>query len=61
MLTLSTAILATALLAQSPDSIVLSGVVVDAAEKPLSDVEVVLPARETPGWIASHAGTHDDR
>ena len=45
MLTLLTSILATALLAQPPDSIVLSGVVVDAAEKPLSDVDVVLWAR----------------
>ncbi len=45
MLTLMTAILATALLAQSADSIFLSGIVVEAAGKPLSDVEVVLPAR----------------
>ena len=45
MLTLLTSILATALLAQPPDSIVVSGVVVDAAEKPLSDVDVVLWAR----------------
>ncbi len=45
MLTLLTSILATALLAHPPDSIVCSGVVVDAAEKPLSDVEVVLWAR----------------
>ncbi len=44
MLTLLTSILAT-LLAQSPDSIVLSGVVVDAAEKPLPDVDIVLWAR----------------
>lgn len=48
MLTLMTAILATALLAQSPDSIVLSGVVVDAAGKPLADVDVVLAARSPP-------------
>jgi hypothetical protein len=45
MLTLLTSILATALLAQPPDSIVLSGVVVDAAEKPLTDVDVVVWAR----------------
>ena len=45
MLTLLISILATALLAQPPDSVVCSGVVVDAAEKPLSDVDVVLWAR----------------
>ena len=45
MLTLLTSILTAVLLAQPPDSIVLSGVVVDAAEKPLSDVDVVLWAR----------------
>jgi len=44
MLTLMTSILATALLAQSPDSIVLSGAVADAAGKPVTDVEVVLAA-----------------
>ncbi len=45
MMTVLTSILATALLAQPPDSIVVSGVVVDAAEKPLSDVDVVFWAR----------------
>ena len=61
MLTLLTSILATALLAQPPDSIVLSGVVVDAAEKPLSDVDVVLWARIPRRWNGPHAGTDDDR
>jgi len=61
MLTLMTSILATALLAQSPDSIVLSGVVVDAAGKPLSDVEVVLPARRPPdGSLPTLAHTMTD-
>jgi hypothetical protein len=45
MLTLLTSILATALLAQPRDSIVLTGVVFDAAEKPLSDADVVLWTR----------------
>jgi hypothetical protein len=45
MLMLLASLLATALLAQPPDSIVVSGVVVDAAEKPLSDVDVVIWAR----------------
>src|SRR5580704_16593242 len=45
MFTLRTSILATALFAQSPDSIVFSGVVVDAAEKPLSNVDIVVWAR----------------
>ncbi len=45
MLTLLTSILAAALLAQPPDSKILSGVVVDATEKPLSDVDVVVWAR----------------
>ncbi len=45
MLTFLTSILATMLLAQPPDSIVVSGIVVDAAEKPLSDVDVVIWAR----------------
>ncbi len=44
---LMTSILAAALLAQSPDAIVLSGVVVDADEKPVSGVDVVLPARRS--------------
>ena len=61
MLTLMTSILATALLAQSPDSIFLSGVVVDAAGKPLSDVEVVLPARRLPdGSVPTLAHTMTD-
>jgi len=61
MFTLMTSILATALLAQSPDSIVLSGVVVDAAGKPLSDVEVVLPARRHPdGSLPTLARTMTD-
>jgi hypothetical protein len=45
MLMLTTSILAAALLAQSPPTILLSGVVADSAGKPLSDVEVVLWAR----------------
>ena len=45
MLTLMTSILAAAMLAQSPNAIVLSGVVVDAGGKPVSGVDVVLPAR----------------
>ena len=45
MMTLLTSILATALLAQPADSIFISGVVVDAAEKPLSNIDVVLWAR----------------
>ncbi len=45
MLTLMTSILVTAFLAQPPDSIRISGVVVDAAENPLSNVDVVLWAR----------------
>lgn len=57
---LMTSILAAALLAQSPDAIVLSGVVVDADEKPVSGVDVVLPAKVV-GWIASHAGSNDDK
>ena len=61
MLTLMTSILATALLAQSPDSIFLSGVVVDAAGKPLSDVDVVLPARRPPdGSLPTLAHTMTD-
>jgi hypothetical protein len=61
MLTFLTSILATALLAQSPDSIVLSGIVVDAAEKPLSGVEVALPARRPPdGSLPTLAQTVTD-
>ena len=64
MLTLMTSILAAALLAQSPDSIVLSGVVVDAAGKPVSDVEVVLAARRPPDGslpTLAHTTTDDER
>jgi hypothetical protein len=63
MLTLMTSILATALLAQAPDSIVLSGVAVDAAGKPLSDVDVVLAARKPPdGSVLTLAhATTDER
>jgi hypothetical protein len=45
MLTLTISILAAALLAQSPHSIFASGVVIDSAGNPLSDVEVVLWGR----------------
>ncbi len=45
MLTLMTSILAMALLAQPADSIPISGLVVDAAEKPLANVDLVLFAR----------------
>ena len=45
VLLLITSILTAALLAQSPDSIFVSGVVVDAAGKPLVGVDVVLPVR----------------
>jgi hypothetical protein len=45
MFTLTISILATALLVQHPNSISLSGVVVDPAGKPVSDVEVVLWGR----------------
>ena len=61
MLTLLTSILATALLAQSPDAIILSGVVANAAEKPLSGVEIVLPARRPPdGSLPTLAQTVTD-
>ncbi len=61
MLMLMTSILATTLLAQSPDSIFVSGVVVDAAGKPLSDVDVVLPARRPPdGSLPTLAHTMTD-
>jgi hypothetical protein len=48
MLALMTSVLAMALLAESPDSVVLSGVVVDAGGKPLSEVEVLLAAQTWP-------------
>jgi hypothetical protein len=61
MLTVMTSILATTLLAQAPDSIFVSGVVVDAAGKPLSGVDVVLPARRPPdGSLPTLAHTMTD-
>jgi hypothetical protein len=45
MLTLMASLFVAALLSQSPDSTSLSGTVVDAAGKPLPDVEVILWAR----------------
>ncbi len=52
MLTLMTSVLATALLIQPANSVTFSGVVVDAAGKPLPDVEVVLWARIIPNGTA---------
>jgi hypothetical protein len=52
MSTLITSLFAAALLAQSPDSISLSGVVVDTAGKPVSDVEVVLWGRTLADGLA---------
>jgi hypothetical protein len=61
MLTLMTSILATTLLTQSPDLIVLTGVVVDTAGKPASGVDVMLPARRPPdGSLPTLARTMTD-
>ena len=61
MLTLMSTVLATAILAQPADPLVLSGVVVDPAGKPVADVEVVLAAwKPADGSVPTLAHTMTD-
>ena len=61
MWTMMIPVVAAALLVQPADSVTVTGVVVDPAGKPVSDVEVVLAGRSARGRIGPHAGTDDDR
>jgi hypothetical protein len=60
MLMLMTSVVAVALLAQAPDSVLISGVVIDSAGKPLAGVQVLLAGRRPDGAVPTLARTTTD-